>query len=441
MRISRYITKAFGIMSLVFAVAVVTNCEKPEDEDAEEETSDGDGSSQVTTGSGSNKNSKSKREAFLPRVDAIQLGTAGKSSGSSLVDDDTKCDHLSDMGIAGLALGGACHTSDLAANLMLGDSSDTTGVAGDTNGDGVTTCADLSDDGSGVLMHLLCGEFLGKFSEITSLAFEDDDGGDKEMAITFADITGDDLTAAGHWTQGDSSSFPANIGIFRGDSLEELGGFAGLSLSDLDNGSVYINVSEEDSDDDYPLYGQVDFATKSSTSSCKDSPSAANCHTQDIKLFFGEDQILDGPPNGFHLNILADDKVSPTFLAIEGRYDYITPHPNFSDNEAIEDSTQIYFQFVQEDDEMWMKIFFIDADGNTLTGSWLDIFSAGTCQTPGEESYSDCEGLTGSDYDDLWVGIDDFENITESPVSGLTYPDTPTEHGICTTEGCLNFDD
>ncbi|SMF81852.1 hypothetical protein [Pseudobacteriovorax antillogorgiicola] len=387
---------------------------------AEEEEEDGD---TVTTDT-------------VPQIQAIDLTGLGNGTSTSLVEDD--CDAASSGGIFGLAFGGACHTAPFAENLLLGED------GGDPGGDGTVDCADYDSDNddSGILMSLLCESFIQQNPNMVSMGFEDDGSA---IAASFVDFDSTDtMTAVGAWSAGNSDSFPANIRMWSGTTLSDLTGIVGIKLSDLQNGTIYFDSTPFTSTGEQAIQVQVDFSAKDDASNCATSPSTDNCHWQEIRLYAGETLTTNGPPNGFHLRILANDVDAPTFMVLEGRYRY-AENPNFGN--GMSDTRQIYYQVVENNDVVWGTFAFLDANGDAIStgNTFVDAFltslaSDGICSDDlvtdanNNSQAKTCTelGVDASVWTDLFTGQTDFTNITESPVPDIFSTGAPTESGITT---------
>jgi len=418
------------------------SCKKSADNESE------DDDTAAVGGGGGSGGSSTSQDAAVPQVGAIVLQNLGTGdAAASLAEDENKCKQ-DELGIFGMALGGASHTAPLTAKLLLGNETE------DFDGDGDSDCDDLAaaeaqkvngEGGAGILMHLICGELFTKNSNVVSLAFQETkESGTEAMAISFADFSG---AAVGNWTAGNIASYPADIRIWGGETFADMTGMIGMSLTNLNKGSLYIKRLGEPGSQGGSISGRIDFAN-SSGSTCLSSPSEENCNYQQIKFYGGEGDIVDGPPNSFNIRIFADSKKAPTFLALEGRYRYSdalaartwgsqtsTNAPNIR---------QVYFRAVQKDGQIWGRFIFRDAAGaqiNTYSLSSpndLTYFSQtqGFCQNLGSDSPVACSAVTYTDYDSLWDGEDNMENLTASPVD-ISWDGAPSSQQFCTVQGCL----
>ena len=92
---------------------------------------------------------------------------------------------------------------------------------------------------------------------------------------------------------------------------------------------------------------------------------------------------------------------------------------------------------VQKGTQMWGQFTFYDANDTVITGGGLSDYTAGTCHNLGAGTSVTCTALTGSDYDDIWVGSTDFTAPTSSVIDDITFPDAPENKGICSGDDCI----
>ena len=382
-------------------------------------------------------------EDSIPQVQAINLTGLGTGSTTLTLqdDDDSECAQAENAGIFSLALGGACHSAGLASNLLLGDD------GGDPGGDGNIDCADYdtNNDDSGILMSLMCEDVMLQTPNVVSLGFGESDG---TFGVSFADFSSSDTTTAkGSWTAGSENNFPANIRMWTGSSFSDLSGIIGINLSSLSAGTVYFDSTPFSDEMGFAMKVEVSFDAKTDASSCATAPSDDNCHWQEVKIYSGEDEITNGPPNGFHLKIWADNIDTPTFLAIEGKYRYSDANAGTFDN-FIPEIRHVYFQVIEQNDIIWGKFAFTDTNDAAVTHSsdavntfLTSLATDGICsndlatdgQNFSEASTCAALGVDTTLYTDLFTGSTDFENIS----STFSLPDifstgAPTESGINT---------
>jgi hypothetical protein len=426
------------------SLAAFVSCKKEEEEDDEEVEETGNGGN-----GGGGAGGGSGGSSALPQVGAINLGMLGTGEAAGLRLQDgppggaSECSQGS-LGLFGLALGAACHTAPLAANLLIGNGS------GDHDGDGDMDCDDLaaakaSGGNAGMLLHLMCEQVMLDNSNVTSLAGQDDESG--VFAISFADFA-NDTTAVGSWTQGNAASYPADIRAWNGAGFDSLKGIFSLGMTDINNGHLHLDMQDPETS----LAASVQFSNKGDAAACASGPSSETCNWQDIKLYSGEDETM-GAPNGFHLKIFADSKEAPTFLGLEGRYRYTEAGAAAAFGSSAGDGAcgdevatirSIYFTAVQKGGQVWGKFFLRDENGDVIEcmAAGIDIFGSladGICQNVGEAGEADCTEIDESDYAGLWEGEADFDNITASPVPDVWGTDAPTGAGLCTTSGCQAF--
>ena len=70
--------------------------------------------------------------------------------------------------------------------------------------------------------------------------------------------------------------------------MEDLAGHVALGLTDVNNGTVYLNSNGDQGGD---FEAAVSFSNKASTADCATTPNADNCHSQDVKIYSGEGDI------------------------------------------------------------------------------------------------------------------------------------------------------
>lgn len=420
-------------------------CKQAEKKDKDD--SSDSSSSTVSGASSGGAGSSAAVDTDVPQVGAISLEHLGVAAaglrGMSLLDEGG-CDQAT-LGVMGFALGGACNTAPFVSQIMLGSRD------GDFDGDGDTDCADLKaakDAGKepGILLSLLCEDAMLATANVTSLAFATGKTGPNEaFAVSFKDFQ-NDVPAVGTWTHGSTESYPADIRIFRGSSLDALAGHVAMSLTDPNNGSVKLAGFGTNAQ----FTADLAFSNKAQVSACAASPSTATCHWQDIRIYGGEGSTADGPPNGFHLKIFADSKAAPTFLALEGKYRYtaataaaLTAGQSGCPGGELPKLRTAYFQTVQHGGQIWGRFYFLDENGLNLTCNLggVDPFALlarpeGICQNPGSDAWVTCEAIDYTLYTDMWQGEAAFNNVTESPVSDDVWANPPTASGLCTSSGC-----
>lgn len=431
---------SLAIQSSLFACKK-TVADEPSSEEEVTSTSGGGGSS-----------SNNSLNPGVPQVGSIVLtglGT-GESTQASLTAGESDC-RQDELGVFGMALGGACHTAPLGAKLMLGN------TTGDFDGDGDADCADLDaakvsqasgGPGPGILMHLVCGDVFKQTPNVKSLAFENqkDGGGTEALSISFADFTG---RGVGSWTAGNSASYPANIRLWVGDTLSNLGGIFAMDLESRDKGTLYLARLGNPGESGAAFSGKISFANATGTA-CASAPSASSCNFQQIKFYGGEGDVVDGPPNSFNLRIFADSKTAPTFMALEGRYRYSEAVANRTWGDGtpsaatgLRNIREIYFRAVQKSGQIWGRFIFRKGDGTTVdtymaTDDIKNTISsvAGVCQNLGSSATVACTEIEYTDYDSLWVGETNMENLTSSPVD-IDWTGAPDKEQLCTTVGCV----
>ena len=440
--------KRFRTLALVLAAGIAPACKQAAKKDKSDPT---DSTSTVTGVSAPNASTSGvdPNTPTVPQVGAIALEGLGThamtvaATGAALVDNACSQDQL---GVMGIALGGACNTAPFVSRILLGSRN------GDFDGDGDVDCADFvaakaAGADPGIMLNLLCESVMQATNNVTSLAFlTGKANADAAFAVSFKDFQ-NDVPAVGSWSHGTAASYPADIRIFRGRTLDTLSGLLALSLNDPNSGSVKLagfGPSAQFSAD-------VAFSNKKQAGKCADAPSTTNCHWQDVRIYGGEGSTAGGPPNGFHLKIFADDKEKPAFLALEGKYRYTTAtsaataagQTGCPGGEMAKLRT-VYFQTVQRGAQIWGRFSFLDGNGQSLacvSGGGVDPFAMlarpeGICQNVGSDRWVACTSIDYTNYVELWQGEATFSNVTESPVSVDVFANPPTERGLCTTAGC-----
>lgn len=414
----------YSLLYIALGSYAVTGCSDDDDDDKEPSSSAGfptNGAAPLPSGS----------TLAIPNTQSINLEALGAADSSALyLSSDEKCAGADDRGLFSLALGGACHTSSFASDLLLGETN-----GGDFNSDRVINCDDFTyaeANGleAGILYQLTCNDIFQTYA-VESLALEEESGG--AFGISFADFSGDTNTGVGTWYAGNDDSYPANLRLYTGDSIASLEGMIALDLASSSNGSIWINFGT--------MEGEVSFDKKSDASNCKSSPSEANCHYQEIKLHNTAPAGGDEAPLGFHLRILADDVAAPTFMIIEGRYNYSALQAaGFSDIDASGTSIrEIYFKTAQDGDALWGQFEFYDGSGNAIdwNADILDtILSSDLCMDltqPGNDGVESCS----SSYPDLSSASGVFDGrsamslISSSLIDGIDFDtDKPDTNGI-----------
>ena len=371
------------------------------------------------------------------------LGTTPAQGAGLALADDEKCKQSS-LGIFGMALGGACHTAPLGAMLLLGSET------GDFDGDGDTDCDDLAaaeskrvdgQGGPGLLMNLVCGDIFKTYSNITTLASQETKGSSTEaMGISFKDFAGNGV---GSWTAGNAASYPANVRIWGGTTIADMTGMIAMNLTSVNKGALYLKRLASPAEAGSGISGRVDFSNTTGAS-CKTTPNSENCNFQQIKFYGGEGEIVDGPPNSFNLRIFADNKLAPTFLALEGRYRYsdASAARTFGTDPATNarNFRQIYFRAVQKGGQIWGRFIFRDGAAAQITtytvGNTNDLAGygaeAGFCYNLGVEAAVPCTDVNYLDYASLWQGEEVLENLTASPAE-VDWTGAPARQELCRT--------
>ena len=380
--------------------------------------------------------------------DARPINLASSQDGLQLQGDESDCSQFQDLGVFGIPLGLACHTTPFVGQMLYGDDPD-------RDQDGELTCADYDREvENGILVSLLCERGLANYESITSMRFQDEDQND--VAISFLDYDATDaFDAVGNWSirRDAEANFPSNIRIWTGDSVSDpLSGVFAAQLDSPTKGTIFFDFTAQG----VPLAGEVRFIHQEDTSQCSASPSADTCHVQEIKLKGLEEGGSDNPPPGMHLRILASSKVDPEFFLIEGSMRMTEESANAAwENDPVVEQLpdllgirDIYFRTVKKDDSLWGSFDLKDGDDQTLPlevspingvtvsfGSILrdgpsgDDYS-GICQEMGSDEQITCTSLTYTDYESLWIGDDSVNALTSDYVIPVDMNDIPQEYGV-----------
>lgn len=424
---------------IIVAAGLIYGCGKKEEDTESEEQRQ-----QQVLAKGNS--SSPEAQPAVPQVGAINLSGLGNDGADTaalnLADGEGgKCDAGPDMGVFGLALGGACHTSGLASKLMLGSED------GDHNGDGVLNCADFQEgEDRGLVLGMMCGDFFKRFDGIKSFAFSEP-AASRYMGLSFADYAADDgVTAVGSWSKGNAASYPANIRLWGSKtSFETLSGVFAANLVSLDEGEVQVDFKDDDKGEHIRASSKFknNLATKAN---CESEPSDANCVFQEVKIYNPDDTEQQGAPNGMHIRIMTDDKKAPSFYVIEGRYMYkaekVQHFPAF-----LHGTREIYFRAVQQSGQIWGQFEFRGSDGELLTGSTpietliLAAVQQGQCKTVSDGEDAACSAVDPSKYASLWLGRDAMDAMASSPVTADFTTGKPTKQELCLAdfENCIDL--
>lgn len=352
----------------------------------------------------------------LPDVRSIDLSNLGRKASLRLADSAKQpCDEELNLGIFGLPIGAACHTSAMANGIIYGS-------APDRDNDNALTCADYKSDAEdgGILAPLLCEKGLLKTPRLQSLRFVDEKS--QNVAISFADFDPDDnLTALGNWTAKgeDSGRYPANIRFWSGQP--KLKRLLALSLSDGKNGQLAMDFNINN----YPGLLTSDFTAPADATACSSTPGEQTCFSQNIKLkTYGDPNTLIP---GVTLRILADTRENPSFVIIEGKFSYpaevaekLFASANGSP-ESFKKIREIYVRSVQKGTQIWGTFDFKDETGATIqtpmiTENGVVDFTkvlkdgvtnapySGVCQNRGTDAQVACTEINYTDYAGVWKG-------------------------------------
>jgi hypothetical protein len=423
---------------LILAAGLVYGCgNKAEETEATEEQQQ----QQVLA----NGNSSSPESTpAVPQVGSINLaglGDDGTAASLRLADDAADKCNRENMGVFGLALGGACHTSGLAARIMLGSED------GDHNGDGKLDCGDFEEGKDrGIVLGMMCGDFFKRFDGIKSFAFAEP-AASRYLGLSFADFDADDgVTATGSWSKGNAASYPANIRLWGSEtSLDAMTGLFAANLASLNEGEVQVDFNNPEKGEHLRASSKFtnNLATKAN---CASDPSTTNCVFQEVKIYNPDDTNQEGAPNGMHIRIMTDDKLAPTFYMLEGRYMYraekVGHLPAF-----LQATREIYFRAVQQDGQIWGQFEFRDADGalvageNALQNLILAAVQQGQCKSISDGSDVTCTAVDPAQYASLWQGREAMDDMSTSPVTADFVNGKPVKQELCLAdfESCIDL--
>jgi len=424
------------LAALALSGVMIVSCGKKEDTgDSEEEKQ-----AQVLA----NGNSSSSESApAVPQVGAINLanlGDDGTAASLRLTEADNKCDDGPDLGLFGLALGGACHTSGFASKIMLGSED------GDNNGDGALNCNDFVEGkDSGIILGLMCGDFFKRFDGIKSFSFNKENT--EFLALNFADFSAaDSVAATGAWTKGNAASYPANIRLWGSEtSFDSLKGVFSANLLSLDEGEIQVDF-ENKAKAEHQRISTVFKNNLATKANCEADPTNLNCVFQEVKIFNPDDANVAGAPNGMHIRIMTDDKKNPTFYLIEGRYMYSeTKAAGFAEH-GLGGTREIYFQTIQSGSQIWGKFEFRDANGELISlsggaGVMMAMINQGVCKNTSDGSDVACSEIDTAKYASIWQGRSAMDAMTVSPVTTDFATGKPTKSELCLTDSadCIDL--
>jgi hypothetical protein len=436
--------KKIAALIALTAFVMTVGCGKKEEDEDDEASTEEERAQILANGNSSSPDS----DPVVPQVGAINLEGLATAESSSLRlqddddDDDSKC-RQDELGIFGLALGGACHTSGFASQIMLG--SDT----GDHNEDGVLNCDDHVEDGdTGIMLGLMCGDIFQKFEGLQSFSFNDKE--EKEfMGLSFADFDAeDDVTATGAWSKGNAASYPANIRFWQSEtSFAALEGIFAFNLASLEEGTIMVDFKDDD-EDDIAINAATEFKNNSATkANCAADPTEENCVYQEVKIYNPDDtRTTNSPPNGMHIRIMTDDKLNPTFYHLEGLYQYNEEKAAELANAGLAATRQIYFKTIQQDGEIWGSFEFRDENDALLSvmhGS-VDVIAQladGVCKTLATGEDTECGAIDPDDF--TFVGRAAMDTLATTPVDADFETGKPTKAELCLAdvEECIDLSD
>ena len=434
--------------TLALGLTVTTGCAK------KKSTTDTSTSTGATVSSGGGTTSSgSSSGSNVPQVSAISLVNLGaSSSGLALDDSQPTCNQGKTDGVMGLALGAACATAPLAANIIQGHQSI------DFNGDGKIDCNDFTAAKAqgvdpGLLLNLMCQPVVLNNDNLVSVAVGTTSAA---FAVSFAAWPGDTNSAVGAWSAASSASFPADIRVWSGttSSLAAMTGLAAIALTDINDGAIQVpDLTMGTKTTPVPI--SLKFSGKTSTTGCTATNiSDGACNWQETYAYTADDTAAVLPMNGLHLKVWADSKTAPTTIAVEGKYTYdaATAEAQWGSNTTcpnLHEVATIYFQVVQAGGQDWGMFQFLDANGHQLTcgnSGPVDYMTnlaqpSGICQNVGASTAVTCTAVNYQNFTSLWAGESAFTAVTASPVSSTLFTTgEPTASGVCLEgTGCRAF--
>ena len=394
----------------------------------------------VITGCSKKKSSKPSSSEptgnliLVPDVQAINLNDLGSSQASGLTSNETNCSSSEGRGVFSYALGGACSLSPLVSQVLLG------GPSGDYDNDGELTCADYDYAqekklDSGILLALMCESVFRAKSNVTKMLFDSE--GEGFLGISF-EAFDTSSSAVGSWSSGNDASYPANVRLYTGASIESLSGLVAMNLKDRANGVVWVNAGADN------FSAKISFSSPTDATNCKSSPSKTNCYYQDIRIYTPSG-LGGGAPSGIHMQIWVDNKTEPSFYAIEGRYTYTASQADtiFADFTPFKDLRDLYFKTVKVDSNLW-GIFDFKGENSanivypTTGQDFLALLRnpAGVCQDLASSTRDNISGTCADSMKNLSIfeGSTTFAKITADPSTEVDFTTAkPTETGIFQT--------
>lgn len=372
---------------------------------------------------------------LVPDVQAINLNQLGSSESTKLTaEDQTDCTSTEGRGVFSFALGGACSLSPIVSEFLLG------GLSGDYDADGKLTCADYDaaqqkNLNPGVLLSLMCESVFRDKSNVSKILFESDDKSLLGISFEPFDTTS---SAVGNWNSGNEASYPANIRLYTGATVEGLNGLVAMNLKDRANGTLWLNAGA----DQYSA--KITYSSPTDATNCKANPSKTTCFYQDIKIY-SQNGLGGGTPSGIHLQIWVDNKTQPTFYAIEGRYSYTSAQAATIAGGSAEMSPftglrDLYFKTVKIDANLWGIFDFKGENSANIVfpATGLDFLallrnSAGVCQDLSSTTRDNISGTCTDSMKTLSIfeGSSTFAQVTSDQTSDVDFTTAkPTEVGI-----------
>ena len=276
-------------------------------------------------------------------------------------------------------------------------------------------CEDLPDEKK-LIPNLYCTPAFMKEQKVISKGFN----ADLYHRISFSSFA--DNVGVGYWNKERKTVYPATIRVWQRDESENIIPFSWVYLPDLTMGAAYFETVPKR----YELQGQALFEFKNNTSieKCLDSLTPENCYFQRFTIISNEQSEHKHFLKSYHFTILAEKKEAADLVQMEGLFIY---KKEDLEREAEKRDyfkrlihlDRLYFQMLKVVDVLWMRLFYLDADGNIIAGpsansegapSFEDLTAPeGVCQKAGEKNFSKCpEKVLEEKYHQNWVGKEDF---------------------------------
>ncbi len=440
--------KTIFLLILFFSLSLIGSCSK----DTSDETNN---NNSISDGSPSNQNSnktedtdeKSSEPAKsiyinqgLPRFQGINLSKLGqkispKASPKASPKISPKllpsltptgeldhCLPLLERKSDAYILAGLCAVSSMLSVLYYGQN------GGDFNEDGEVNCHDLesSNGQAGELLAALCSKEITNNEKVIEIGFVHDPEREhlstlhqKVGAVSFK-AAAENPQGVGMWDRGGTNSYPMNLRYWHTktpeQTFDDLLPIMGMTAEDPFNSDHYILNPTDLPDAEMHLFirnADNDFAK------CLEEPNSANCVSQEVSIDFGSGLILASSKNmplplfnSSRAKLWSDDYLSPSLFIFEGKYSFeegsaglmLKKYPLPSGIKVdLSTTREMYFQFIQKEDETWSKIIFLDENGDVITldnsshQQELTLLGEGFCEVIGEDG-SSCAKLMDTSF-------------------------------------------